>query len=98
MQRVSLSSSCSSHERERLSSVRKTTAVLKKAMIEKSDKWKSRRWVRDHENPGGSSRQEAAGNKAPMTRGSTRNQKVSGKKSLQNLTRLVQSGKKRKNT
>ena len=40
---VSLSSSCSSHKRKRLSSAKKTKAVLK-AMTEKSDKWKSREW------------------------------------------------------
>ena len=44
MHRVSLSSSCSSHKRKRLSCVKKTTAVLKKAMTEKSEKWKSRDW------------------------------------------------------
>ena len=44
MHRVSPSSSCSSHKRKRLSRVKKTTAVLKKAMTEKSDKWKSREW------------------------------------------------------
>ena len=31
-------------QRKRLSSVKKTTAVLKKAMTEKSDRWKSREW------------------------------------------------------
>ena len=44
MHKVSLSSSCSSHKRKRLSSVKKTTAVLKIAMTEKNDKWKSREW------------------------------------------------------
>ena len=44
MHRVSLSSSCSSHKRKRLSSVKKTTAVLKRATTEKSEKWKSRDW------------------------------------------------------
>ena len=44
MHRVSLSSSCSSHKRKILSSVEKTTAVLKKAMTEKGEKWKSRDW------------------------------------------------------
>ena len=46
MHKVSLSSSCSSHKRKILSSVKKTTAVLKKAMTEKSVKWKSREWYR----------------------------------------------------
>ena len=44
MHKVSLSSSCSSRKRKRLSSVKKTTAVLKKAITEKSDKWKIRDW------------------------------------------------------
>ena len=44
MQRVSLSSSCSSHKRQRLSSVKKTTAVLVRAMTDKKDKRKSGEW------------------------------------------------------
>ena len=35
---------CSARKRKGLSSVKKTTAVLKKAMAEKSEKWKSREW------------------------------------------------------
>ena len=64
MHTVSLSSSCSSHKRKLLSSVKKkTAAVLKKAMTEKSDKWKSRdcygtttsRWQQPAGNSGGRS-------------------------------------------
>ena len=35
---------CSARKRKGLSSVKKTTEVLKKAMSEKSEKWKSREW------------------------------------------------------
>ena len=44
MHKVFLSSSCSLHKRGKRSSVEKTTAVLKRAMTEKSDRWKSREW------------------------------------------------------
>ena len=45
MHQVSLSSSCSPDRRRRKrSSVEKTTAVLKKAMTEKNEKWNSREW------------------------------------------------------
>ena len=45
--------------------------------------------------PGGSSPQGAVGDKAPMTRGSTQNQKVSGKKCQQNSTRHEMRGASR---
>ena len=44
MHRVSLSSSSSSHQRKRLSRVYKTTAVLKRAMTEKRERWQSKDW------------------------------------------------------
>ena len=45
MHKVSLSSPCSLHKKGKRSSVeKKTAAVLKMAMTEKSDKWKSKDW------------------------------------------------------
>ena len=45
MHKVSLSSSCSPDRRRRkISSGKKTTAVLKKVMTEKDERWKSREW------------------------------------------------------
>ena len=49
MHRVSLSSSCSSHKREKLSKVEKTTAVLKRAMTDKRERWQSKEWYRKTE-------------------------------------------------
>ena len=74
MHKVSLSSSCSSHKRKRLSSVKKTTAVLKKAMTEKVIGGKAASGMAPRK-PGGSNPREAAGDKAPWTPGSTRNEK-----------------------
>ena len=47
--------------------------------------------------PGGSSPRGAAGDKAPMTRGSTQNQKVSGKKSAE-FDAVGAVAKEKKNT
>ena len=51
------------HPTKRLSSVQKTTAALKRAMTEKSDRWKSRRVVWHHENQVAATR--GARDKAP---------------------------------
>ena len=44
MHRVSLQSKCSSHRRGRLWKVKKTTAVLKRAMTEKRERWQGKEW------------------------------------------------------
>ena len=79
-----LSSSCSSHKRKRLSGAKKYNGGPEEGHDREKSKVDKPRLVWDHENPGGSSPQGAAGDTAPMTRGSTQNQKVSGKKSQQN--------------
>ena len=56
MHKVSLSSSCSHHKRGKRSSVKKTTAVLKRTMTEKNDRWKGGEWL--HENKVAAARRE----------------------------------------
>ena len=79
-----------SHKRQRLSRVKKTTAVLQQAMTEKMKNEKAEIGTGPRK-PGGSSPQGAAVGKA---HGTMQSQKGSGKRSQQNLTRSEHQYKK----
>ena len=65
--RVSLSSSCSPHGKG-LSRVKKATAVLKRAMTQKSERWQSRDW-HGNTKPDGSNPPGVMAGRDPMIRG-----------------------------
>ena len=44
MHRVTVSSSCSSHKKEAVSSVKKTSAILKKAVTDRHVRWPKKEW------------------------------------------------------
>ena len=73
---MSTSSSCSSSKRERLSEVKKNTAVLKRAMTEKRERWQSKEW--HGKNPDGNSQPGKTAARAHTIRGKMLSLKVGG--------------------
>ena len=87
--------SCSSHKRKRLSRVKKTTAVLKRAMTEKRERWQSKAWYGNRKSRW---QQPARGDGGQSSHDTwdTAKPKGSGEKSQQKLTQWGPLWKKRK--